>query len=89
MEGTQAQQPSMGRRKAGKDEWIEDWPWFGGKPGKSARMYFAIYVVALVVLIVLIVLAIATLHICTAILLVIICACFAALPRLFLYGSRI
>ena len=79
----------MGRRRTGTDDWIEDWPWFGGKPGKKAGRWFALYVVLLVTFVLLIFYAIYTLQICAALILIIVCACVAALPRLFLIGSRI
>lgn len=80
---------SMGRRRTGTDDWIEDWPWFGGRPGKKATKWFALYVLLIVALVLLTIYAVVTLQICAAVVLFVICACVAALPRLFLIGSRI
>lgn len=80
---------SMGRRRTGKDDWIEDWPWFGGRPGQKATGWFALYVVLLVTLVLLIFYALWRLQICAAVVLIVVCAIVASLPRLFLIGSRI
>ncbi|MGQ9587701.1 MAG: hypothetical protein ACUVT7_04895 [Thermoplasmata archaeon] len=77
-----------GRRTA-QDKFIEDWPWFGGKPGKAAIGVFTLWFVILCILAVLIILAFVTRHICTAVFLILLTAAIALLPRLFLYGSRI
>jgi len=80
---------SMGRRRTGTDDWIEDWPWFGGRPGKKAGKWFALYVIMLVAFVLLIIYAFVTLQICLGVVLIIVCAIVAALPSLFLIGSRI
>ncbi len=76
-------------RRTTVDKFIEDWPWFGGKPGKAAMGIFAVWFVILCLLAVLIILAFITRHICTAVFLIFLTAVIATLPRLFLYGSRI
>jgi hypothetical protein len=77
------------KRKYNDDEVIKAWPWFGGTPGKAARKIFAIWVTALVLLVVLTLYEIATLHICTTIILIFVIAVIAAAPSVFLIGSRI
>lgn len=80
---------SMGRKRTGRDDWIEDWPWFGGRPGSKATGWFALYVVLLVTFVILIFYALLTLQICAAVVLILVCALVASLPRLFMIGSRI
>jgi hypothetical protein len=80
---------SMGRKRTGTDDWIEDWPWFGGRPGRKAGKWFALYVLLLVAFVLLIIYAFVTLQICLGVALILICAIVAALPSLFLIGSRI
>jgi Flp pilus assembly protein TadB len=80
---------SMGRKRTGRDDWIEDWPWFGGRPGGKAGKLFALYVLILVAFVLAIFYAIYTLQVCAAVVLILVCAGIAALPHLFLIGSRI
>jgi hypothetical protein len=80
---------SMGRKRTGTDDWIEDWPWFGGRPGKKAGKWFALYVLLLVAFVLLIFYAFYTLQICVGVVLIFVCAGVAALPSLFMIGSRI
>ena len=80
---------SMGRKRTGRDDWLEDWPWFGGRPGKKATKWFALYVLLLVAFVLAIFYAVFTLQICVAAVLILVLVAIAALPRLFLIGSRI
>jgi len=80
---------SRGRPRTGKDAFIEDFPFFGGPPGKAAMKFTAVWVTVLCVLAILIIYAIVTLHICLAAGLLVLTAIVGVLPRLFLEGSRI
>jgi hypothetical protein len=76
-------------RDARKDEFINDFPWIGGKPGRRAMRFTAIWVVALVALALLILMCFITRHFVIAIVLVFVTACVGVLPSLALVGSRI
>ena len=76
-------------RRTKEDRFIEDFPWFGGRPGPSATKFLAVWVTMLVLLVLGVIYAMVTLHICTAIGLFVLLVVIAVLPRLFLYGSRI
>ena len=76
-------------RRTTDDKFIEDWPWFGGPPGKYARKAFAIWVVALVGLTLLILYAFINRRICLGVFLVFLTAIVGILPSFFLVGSRI
>jgi len=80
---------SMGRKRTGRDDWIEDWPWFGGRPGSKATKWLALYVVLLVTFALAIIYAFVTLQICLAVGLIVVLVVVAVLPSLFLIGSRI
>ncbi len=80
---------SMGRKRTGRDDWIEDWPWFGGRPGVKATKFLALYVVLLVAFALGIIYAVITLRICLAVALIAALVIVAVLPSLFLIGSRI
>jgi len=76
-------------RRTKEDKFVEDWPYFGGPPGKNARMVFAVWVVALVGLALSILYAFINGRICMGVFLVFLTALVGILPAFFLVGSRI
>lgn len=76
-------------RRTKNDRFIEDFPWFGGRPGPSAVKFFAIWVTLIVLLAVGTIYAMITLQICMGIGLFILLVIVAVLPSMFLIGSRI
>jgi hypothetical protein len=76
-------------RRTKNDRFIEDFPWFGGRPGPSATKFFAVWVTLIVLLAVGMIYAFVTLNIRTGIGLFVLLVVVATLQTLFLYGSRI
>jgi len=76
-------------RRTKNDRFIEDFPWFGGRPGPSAVKFFAIWVTLIVLLAFGMIYAMITLQICMGIGLFILLIIVAVLPSMFLIGSRI
>lgn len=77
------------RREAGKDDFLNDFPWIGGKPGRRAMKFTAVWVTLLVILAISIVVSFITLHFVLAVVFIIATVFVAVLPQLFLVGSRI
>ncbi len=76
-------------RADGKDDFLNDFPWIGGKPGRRAMKFTAVWVTLLVVLAVSILVSFVTMHFVLAIVLIFVTALVGVLPQLFLVGSRI
>ena len=76
-------------RRTTDDRFIEDWPYFGGPPGKYARKAFAVWIVALVCLMLLILYSFINGRICMGVFLIFLTALVGVLPSFFLIGSRI
>jgi len=77
------------RRAADNDDFINDFPWIGGTPGKRAMKFTAIWICTLVLLAMLILISFITFQFVLAIILIFITAGVGTLPALFLIGSRI
>jgi hypothetical protein len=77
------------RRGPGKDDFLNDFPWIGGTPGKRAMRFTAIWILALVILAMSTLLSFITMHFILAIILIFITALVGVLPTFFLVGSRI
>lgn len=77
------------RRAEDRDAWINDFPFFGGAPGKRAMEFTVIWVMALVGCALGIVLSFITMHFVLAVVLIFVTAAVGTLPQLFLIGSRI
>lgn len=76
-------------RAKGKDDFLNDFPWIGGKPGRRAMRFTAIWVTMLVVLAVSILISFITMHFILAAVFIVLTVAVAVLPTLFLVGSRI
>jgi len=76
-------------RGPGKDDFLNDFPWIGGTPGRRAMRFTAIWILALVILAMSILLSFITMHFILAIILIFITALVGVLPTFFLVGSRI
>ncbi len=76
-------------RAQNRDAWLNDFPFFGGAPGRRARDFTALWVMALVGCALGIILSFITLHIVLGVVLIIVTALVGSLPTLFLVGSRI
>lgn len=79
----------MRRQEQGRDDFLNDFPWIGGTPGRRAMVFTAVWISALVALALSIVLSFVTRHFICAAVLIFLTAVVAALPRVFLEGSRI
>lgn len=77
------------RRGPGRDDWLNDFPYFGGAPGKRAMAFTAIWVTTLVFLVLGILASFITFHFITAVVLIFVTAAVGSLPTFFLIGSRI
>lgn len=77
------------RREGSRDDFLNDFPWIGGTPGRRAMKFTAIWVTLLVVLAVSILVSLITMHFALAIVFIIATVIVAVLPQLFLIGSRI
>lgn len=77
------------QRAEGKDDFLNDFPWIGGSPGRRAVVFTAIWVVLLVALAISILLCFVTRHFILAFVLIFLTALVGTLPQLFLIGSRI
>ncbi len=77
------------QRAEGKDDFLNDFPWIGGTPGRRAMAFTAIWISALVVLALSILLSFITMHFVLAFVLIVLTAAVGVLPTLFLIGSRI
>ncbi len=77
------------QRAQGKDDFLNDFPWVGGTPGRRAKAFTAIWVTLLVVLAVSILLSFITMHFVLAFVFIALTVVVAVLPQLFLIGSRI
>jgi hypothetical protein len=76
-------------RRTTQDKFIEDFPYFGGRPGKHAAGFVAIWVALLCLMVALIIISFASGDICLGIGLIILTAIIGTLPAIFLIGSRI
>ena len=77
------------RRGSGRDDFLNDFPWIGGAPGKRALAFTVGWTTLLVVLAVSTLLAFITLHFVAGIVLIILTVITATAPTFFLIGSRI
>lgn len=77
------------RERESEDAFLDDFPWIGGKPGRRAVRFTAVWVTALVALAVMILVSFATMNFVLAALLITLLVVVAVLPQLFLIGSRI
>ena len=77
------------RRGEGKDDFLNDFPWVGGNPGRRAMTFTVIWTLLLVVLAVSILLSFITMHFILAFVLIFLTALVGILPTFFLVGSRI
>ncbi len=73
----------------GKDDFLNDFPWIGGTPGRRALAFTAVWVISLVFLAYAILTLIITGHFIVAIILIFVTAIVGTLPQFFLIGSRI
>lgn len=77
------------REEESGDAFLNDFPWIGGKPGRRAVRFTAVWITALVFLAVAIVVSFVTMQFALAVLFIIVLVVVAVLPHLFLVGSRI
>ena len=77
------------RRGEGKDDFLNDFPWVGGNPGRRAMTSTVIWTLLLVVLAVSILLSFITMHFVLAFILIFLTALVGILPTFFLVGLRI
>ncbi len=77
------------QRAEGRDDFLNDFPWIGGKPGRRAMKFTAAWVTLLVALVISILVSFVTMHFVLAIVLIFVTAIVGVLPQLFLVGSRI
>jgi len=77
------------RRGPGRDDWLNDFPFFGGAPGRRALAFTVVWVCVLVFLALAIVFSFITMHFVTAVVLIFVTAAVGSLPAFFLIGSRI
>ena len=77
------------RRGQGKDDFLNDFPWIGGSPGRRAMRFTAIWILALVFLATGILISFVTMHFVLAVVLILVTALVGTLPQFFLIGSRI
>lgn len=73
----------------GKDDFLNDFPWIGGAPGRRALAFTAVWIISLVFLAYAILMMIITMHFIVAIILIFVTAIVGTLPQFFLIGSRI
>lgn len=77
------------RRGPGKDDFLNDFPWIGGTPGRRALAFTVAWATVLVLLVISILLSFITRHFVLAVGLVILTVIVGILPTFFLVGSRI
>lgn len=77
------------QRAEGRDNFLNDFPWIGGSPGRRAVKFTVVWVVLLVFLAISIIVSIVTMHFIIAVALIFLTAVVGSLPQLFLIGSRI
>ena len=77
------------RRGPGKDDFLNDFPWIGGTPGRRAMAFTFVWITILVILAFGILLSFITMHFVLAVVLIFVTALVGALPQIFLIGSRI
>ena len=77
------------RKGSGRDDFLNDFPWIGGAPGKRAVAFTVGWVTLLVVLAMATLLAFITLHIVAGVILIILTVITGTAPTFFLIGSRI
>jgi len=76
-------------RRTTQDKFIEDFPYFGGRPGKHAAGFMAVWVALLCLMVALIIISFVSGDICLGVALIGLTAVIGTLPALFLIGSRI
>jgi len=79
----------MRRQREGRDDFLNDFPWIGGAPGRRALAFTAAWIAVLVALALAIPILFFTRHFVAAFAFIFLTALVATLPRLFLEGSRI
>jgi hypothetical protein len=77
------------RRGQGKDDFLNDFPWIGGSPGRRAMRFTAFWILALVFLAMGILISFITMHFVLAVVLILVTALVGTLPQFFLIGSRV
>jgi hypothetical protein len=77
------------QRGAGKDDFLNDFPWIGGTPGKRAMRFTALWITALVILAMSTLLSFITMRFVLGVILIFVTALVGTLPTFFLVGSRI
>lgn len=78
----------MASRK-GRDDFISDFPFIGGKPGPRAMLFTTVWIISLVAPAFSILLCFITMQFVLAVVLIIMTAIVGCLPTFFLIGSRI
>ena len=73
----------------GKDDFLNDFPWIGGSPGRRALAFTAVWVISLVFLAYGALTLFITRHFVAAVFLIFVTAIVGTLPKFFLIGSRI
>ena len=73
----------------GKDDFLNDFPWIGGSPGRRALAFTAVWVISLVFLAYGALTLFITRHFVAAVFLIFVTAVVGTLPKFFLIGSRI
>lgn len=73
----------------GKDDFLNDFPWIGGSPGRRALAFTAVWIISLVFLTYGVLTLVITRHFVIAIILIFVIAIVGTLPTFFLIGSRI
>ena len=76
-------------RSAGREDFLNDFPWIGGMPGRRAMGFTVVWIVVLVILALGILVSFITMHFILAIVLIFVTAIVGTLPQLSLIGSRI
>ena len=77
------------RRRQGKDDFLNDFPWIGGSPGRRAMRFTAFWILALVFLAMGILISFITMHFVLAVVLILVTALVGTLSQFFLIGSRV
>ena len=77
------------RRRQGKDDFLNDFPWIGGSPGRRAMRFTAFWILVLVFLAMGILISFITMHFVLAVVLILVTALVGTLSQFFLIGSRV
>ena len=77
------------RRGSGRDDFLNDFPWIGGAPGKRALAFTTLWVTLLVLLALATLLSFITMHFAAGVVLIVLTVIVGVAPTFFLIGSRI